>query len=40
MKDFKDTLAKFTSDLSFQEKGKFLSQPQQNPNEQIQCKCK
>ena len=32
MTDFKDTLAKFTSALSFQEKGKFLSQPQQNPN--------
>jgi len=32
MTDFKDTLAKFTSALSFQEKGKFSSQPQQNPN--------
>ena len=31
MTDFKDTLAKFTSALSFQEKGKFPSQPQQNP---------
>jgi hypothetical protein len=30
MTDFKDTLAKFTSALSFQEKGKFSSQPQQN----------
>jgi hypothetical protein len=30
MIDFKDTLAKFTSTLSFQEKGKFSSQPQQN----------
>ena len=28
MTDFKDTLAKFTSTLSFQEKGKFPSQPQ------------
>jgi hypothetical protein len=27
MTDFKDTLAKFTSALSFQEKGKFSSQP-------------
>jgi len=34
MPDFKDTLAKFTSALSFQEKGKFLSQPQQNPKGQ------
>jgi hypothetical protein len=34
MTDFKDTLAKFTSTLSFQEKGKFSSQPQQNPNGQ------
>jgi hypothetical protein len=32
MTDFKDTLAKFTYALSFQEKGKFSSQPQQNPN--------
>jgi hypothetical protein len=31
MTDFKDTLAKFTSALSFQEKGNFPSQPQQNP---------
>jgi hypothetical protein len=31
MIDFKDTLAKLTSALSFQEKGKFPSQPQQNP---------
>jgi hypothetical protein len=30
MTDFKDTLAKFTSALSFQEKDKFSSQPQQN----------
>jgi len=30
MADLKDTLAKFTSTLSFQEKGKFPSQPQQN----------
>jgi DNA primase large subunit len=28
MIDFKDTLAKFTSTLNFQEKGKFSSQPQ------------
>jgi len=34
MTDFKDTLAKFTSTLSFQEKGKFSSQPQQNPKGQ------
>ena len=34
MTDFKDTLAKFTSALSFQEKGKFSSQPQQNPKGQ------
>jgi hypothetical protein len=34
MIDFKDTLAKFTSALSFQEKGKFSSQPQQNPKGQ------
>jgi len=34
MTDFKDTLAKFTSALSFQEKGKFSSQPQQNLNRQ------
>ena len=31
MTDLKDALAKFTSTLSFQEKGKFPSQPQQNP---------
>jgi len=30
MTDFKDTLAKLTSAFSFQEKGKFPSQPQQN----------
>jgi uncharacterized protein with WD repeat len=29
--DLKDTLVKFTYALSFQKKGKFLSQPQQNP---------
>jgi hypothetical protein len=34
MTDFKDTLAKFTSALSFQEKGKFSSQPHQNPKGQ------
>jgi len=34
MTDFKDTLVKFTSTLSFQEKGKFPSQPQQNPKGQ------
>jgi hypothetical protein len=34
MIDFKDTLAKFTSALNFQEKGKFPSQPQQNPKGQ------
>jgi hypothetical protein len=28
MTDLKDTLAKFTTALSFQEKGKFPSQPQ------------
>jgi hypothetical protein len=31
MVDLKDTLTKFTFALSFQEKGKFSSQPQQNP---------
>jgi len=31
---FKETLAKFTSALSFQEKGNFPSQPQQNPKGQ------
>jgi hypothetical protein len=34
MTDFKDTLAKLTSTLSFQEKCKFPSQPQQNPKGQ------
>jgi hypothetical protein len=34
MIDFKDTIAKFTSTLSFQEKCKFSSQPQQNPKGQ------
>jgi len=34
MADFKDTLAKLTSALSFKEKGKFPSQPRQNPNGQ------
>jgi hypothetical protein len=34
MTDFKDTLGKFTPALSFQEKGKFPSQPQQNPKRQ------
>jgi len=34
MTDFKDTLAKLTLALSFQEKGKFPSQPQQNPKGQ------
>jgi hypothetical protein len=34
MIDFKDTLAKFTYALSFLEKGKFPSQPQQNPKRQ------
>ena len=34
MTDFKDTLAKVTSTLNFQEKGKFPSQPQQNPKKQ------
>jgi len=32
--DFKDTLAKFTSTLSFQEKGIFLSKLHQNPKGQ------
>jgi hypothetical protein len=32
--NLKDTLAKFTSALNFQEKGKFPSQPQQNPRGQ------
>jgi len=34
MADLKDALAKFTSALSFQGKGKFPSQPQQNPKGQ------
>ena len=34
MIDFKDTLAKLTFVFSFQEKGKFPSQPQQNPKGQ------
>jgi hypothetical protein len=34
MADLKDALAKFTSTLSFQEKGEFPSQPQQNPKGQ------
>jgi len=34
MADLKDALAKFTSALSFQEKGKFPSQAQQNPKGQ------
>jgi hypothetical protein len=34
MTDFKDTLVKLTSALSLQEKGKFSSQPQQNPKGQ------
>jgi hypothetical protein len=34
MTDFKDTLAKLTSAPSFQKKGKFPSQPQQNPKGQ------
>jgi hypothetical protein len=34
MTDFKDTLAKLTSALNFHEKGKFPSQPQQNPKGQ------
>jgi hypothetical protein len=34
MTDFKDTLAKFIFALSFLEKGKFPSQPQQNPKGQ------
>jgi hypothetical protein len=34
MTDFKDTLAKLTPALSFQEKSKFPSQPQQNPKGQ------
>ena len=34
MTDFKDALTKFTYTFSFQEKGKFSSQPQQNPKGQ------
>jgi hypothetical protein len=34
--DFKDTLVKFTSTLSFQEKCKFPSQPQQNLSKVIE----
>jgi hypothetical protein len=34
MRDLKDALVKFTFALSFQEKGKFSSQPQQNPKGQ------
>jgi hypothetical protein len=34
MADLKDALAKFTSTFSFQEKGEFPSQPQQNPKGQ------
>jgi hypothetical protein len=34
MTDFKDTIAKFTSALIFQKKGKFPSQPRQNPKGQ------
>jgi len=34
MTDFKDTLVKFTFALNFQEKGKFSSQPHQNPKGQ------
>jgi hypothetical protein len=34
MADLKDALAKFTYALSFQEKGMFPSQPQQNPKGQ------
>ena len=33
MTNFKDTLAKLTSALSFQENDKFPCQPQQNPKE-------
>jgi hypothetical protein len=35
MVDLKDALAKFTSAFSFQEKGKFPSQPQQNLKGQL-----
>jgi hypothetical protein len=34
MTDLKDTLSKFIFAISFQEKGKFPSQPQQNPKGQ------
>ena len=34
MIDLKDVLTKFTSAFNFQEKGKFLSQPQKNPKGQ------
>jgi hypothetical protein len=34
MAELNDTIAKFTSTFSFQEKGKFPSQPQQNSKEQ------
>jgi hypothetical protein len=34
MTNFKDIIAKFTSALTFQEKCKFPSQPQQNPKGQ------
>jgi hypothetical protein len=34
MADLKDAFVKFTSALSFQEKGKFPSQPKQNPKGQ------
>jgi hypothetical protein len=34
MADLKDTFGKFTFALNFQEKGKFPSQPQQNPKGQ------
>ena len=34
MTNFKDTLEKLTFALNFQEKGKFPSQPQQNPKGQ------
>ena len=34
MTNLKDALAKFISALNFQEKGKFPSQPQQNPKGQ------
>jgi len=40
MADLKDTLIKFTFALSFQEKGKFPSQPQQNLNGQYNLSAK